>query len=125
MSDFLDQALADKANQQEQEQGPSVDELLDQSVQALEHHSIRSTLRFIDGVNAGFDVVWNNEYGLTPEQVVERLGTNASAVFQRHAAVVQFLAGQSAETLKLVRLPPSEYTITHEPDGRVTLTKAT
>lgn len=122
MSDFLDEALANQPAQPGR-QDPASEGQLGRLADQVQKAAVLSTLRFISGVNQGFDLVWNNPEGYTPEQVVEALGTQASAVFRRHAATVQFLAGQSPEALRLVGMPPSDVTITHNPDGTVTLTR--
>ena len=66
-----------------------------------------------------FNLLWRNE-AATPAEIAAALGTNAAAVFARHAATVQYLLTQSPGVLAPEDYtPPIPYRL--ETDGSLTI----
>lgn len=67
----------------------------------------------------GFDLLWHNDRA-APAEIAAALGTNAQAVFEAHAATVQFLLAADPSLLAPVDYtPPVPYQL--EQDGSLTL----
>ena len=66
-----------------------------------------------------FNSFWRNP-SVTPAEIAAALGTNAAAVFSRHAATVQFLLSQKPDILSPEDYtPPIPYRL--ETDGSLTI----
>jgi hypothetical protein len=76
---------------------------------------------------SGYTIIWNNPYGLTPQQVISALGTNAKMVFELQALNQSTLmsaaniAGVVAPVLPSI---PNGYTLTFNSDGSATVSQS-
>jgi hypothetical protein len=121
MTDFLTSELQKIANPHANQ--PTRGTRARESAEAVKQIAIKSVLQFVQSLNEGFDLIWSNEYGLSPQEVCDALGTEASGVFQRHASAAQYLVSQSPAVAPLLRQLNPQYVILHEPDGRVKITE--
>lgn len=119
---FLDAAIAENAASRDAQ--PTREELAALAAEQTKAISVRATIDFVESLNHGFSIVWNNASGLTPQEVLDAIGTDASDIFNDHAATIGYLASKSASVLALVRMPPEHAKITHNQDGTVTVTFA-
>lgn len=98
------------------------------TVRDVRERSHALVANLVDRLNQGFDAVWSNPHGLTPEQVVAALDTAAASVFRRHGAFLGLFAAQYPQALPMLRMPPAGWGIAYEVDagvetGRVILTR--
>lgn len=70
-------------------------------MQQLNHEALRD---LASRTKRAFDLFWRNDRA-TPQEIAAALGTNAAAVFDTHAATVQFLLGRDPTLLS-----PEDYT---------------
>lgn len=63
------------------------------------------------------EMVWNNQQGLTPQQVFDALGTDAAEMFQLSGLLVQTVNAVKPDTLSAAQ--PYEFTVND--DGTVTV----
>lgn len=116
---YLDTAISDAASGKSQ---PTRAELASMAAEHVKSLSVRATIDFVEAMNNGLSVVWNNPLGLTAQEVLDALGTDASSIFADHAATIAYLADRAPSILAMVQLPPADATITHHPGGTVTVT---
>lgn len=64
-------------------------------------------------------LIWQNPYGLTPQQVFDALGTKAGLLLALSQQIVPLLEAADAEELPVLR--PEGVVITVNQDGTVTL----
>jgi len=69
----------------------------------------------------GIDAFWNNKDGLTPQQVADKYGTRAGALFAFNTALVTFLLTQAAARSVNVIVKPPTNAFTVNQDGTVTI----
>lgn len=128
MSDFLNEELANQTPAEPAR--PTREQRATEAATQIKQSAVSSTRAFVESINSAFDLVWENPFGLTPGEVAEALGTDALAVFARHAATAQFLIGQASSLASVIKTVPEGYTISYEmaedgvaPTGRVTITE--
>lgn len=69
----------------------------------------------------GIDLIWHNAFGLTPQEAIDALGTNAVKVFAFHAALTLLLYTQAqAEGITVVLKFPT-FAFTENEDGTITV----
>lgn len=71
--------------------------------------------------NDGIDLVWHNAFGLTPQEAIDALGTDAVKVFAFHSALTTLLATQAAADGVTPALKFPTYAFTENQDGTITV----
>jgi hypothetical protein len=71
--------------------------------------------------NDGIDLIWHNAFGLTPQEAVDALGTDAAKVFSFHGALTTLLATQAAADGVSVAIKLPTFAFTSNQDGTVTV----
>ncbi len=71
--DFLDAAIAAQTASSEPAK-PTRLSRARESADAIKQISIQAALQFVGQTNAGFEMLWNNPYGLSPQEVATALG---------------------------------------------------
>jgi hypothetical protein len=73
-------------------------------------------------LNQGGTLVWNNPYGLAPQQAINLFGTNGVALIQLSSLLCNLLGAIGSTTPNPV---PAGWSVTPNADGTVTLTSPT
>ncbi len=128
MNDFLNLAIEKLANQSQQPPEQKRSAKAQECAKAIKDLTLQAVVNFVNTTNAGFDLVWKNQFGLAPQEVCDALGVEALGVFARHRAASEFLTAQAPAVAALLRTVPEGYEISYEmadgkPTGRVTITE--
>jgi hypothetical protein len=121
MSDFLNAEIAKLANPQQNQ--PTRGQRAKESADAIKQIAVQSVVQFVNNINQGFQLIWQNQMGLSPQEVCDALGTDARGVFERHAATAQFLVTQAPAIAALLATVPDGYTISYNEDGTVVISE--
>lgn len=108
------------------EKSPS--EIVAERIAILKQHRAAAAVQHLQALNAGFDMVWGGQGGITAKQMIEGMGTDAVRAFKEHKEGVEYLASHDPRFLNLVKLPPDWAVLTNEvvdgvETGRVILTE--
>lgn len=79
--------------------------------------------RLLELHSDGLQLVWDNNRGLTPQQVCDGLGTDAANAFAFHRALGEFLVAAAAREGVTLNLPMPKKGFTVNLDGTVTIGK--
>jgi len=86
----------------------------------------RGITQRVNTYNQIFNLIWNNAQGLTPQEVVAALGTNAAVLFALAAQEQSILPAAVAQVNPVATVslpsPPAGWTVTPNADGSVALT---
>lgn len=119
MSDFLNTAIAQASNQQ----APIVTRSTKakEASEAIKQIAVQAVAHYANSINQGFDLLWNNPNGLSPQEVCNALGTDGVAVFAKHKATAEFLVSQVPVLATILKQVPDGYKISFSQDGNVTI----
>jgi hypothetical protein len=70
---------------------------------------------------SGKQLVWNNPHGLTPQQMLAAIGTDAATLFSYTNDTVALLNQALPDGQKITQVVPAGVVVTFNPDGTVTL----
>lgn len=95
----------------------------EQTLQLLKNNIAGSYQQLRASFNSAVMLIWQNPYGLSPQEVLDLLGTNAYSVFAYSNAVVTLLNQAATETGETVitNVVPVGVTYTVNVDGSITL----
>ena len=120
MSDFIEEAITKLAEPQDPQDTRR--KRIDESAAAVKQVGSQGVINWIQSLNQGMELVWNNPRGLSPQEVVDGLGTDAVGIFTRHAQAAQFLVSSLPASAKLLKQRPDEFEVTPNEDGTVSIT---
>jgi hypothetical protein len=69
----------------------------------------------------GIKAVWKNPHGLTPQEVIDALGTDAVKVFAMHAALTQLIVGVAQLDGVQPNISLPTFAFTKHQDGTITV----
>lgn len=121
MSDFLNAEIAKLANPQQNQ--PTRGQRAKESADAVKQIAVQSVVQFVNQLNQGFQLIWSNPVGLSPQEVCDALGADAAGVFQRHAATAAFLVKQAPAIAPMLATVPEGYKIAYNEDGTVVISE--
>jgi hypothetical protein len=81
----------------------------------------RNWATMINCQNDGIDLIWRNAFGLTPQEAISALGTDAVQVFAFHSALTQLLAAQAAADGVTPNLKFPTFAFAENQDGTITV----
>ena len=64
-----------------------------------------------------WDLIWNNDQGLSPQEVLDKMGTDAAELFELSDSIQQLASSACMDYV--AKVTPNEYTLNE--DGTVTL----
>lgn len=124
MSDLINDALEEIANQASQPPAEPRSKHAKESAEQADQHALNGLLAFINGLNASHDLVWKNPRGLSPQEVVNQWGDGAAQRFADHRSAVQYLSAQKPAAAKLLKqYDASIWSVTANDDGTVTISE--
>lgn len=94
-----------------------------QTVQAVQQICTDAFNANMAAFRAGCEIVWANPQGLTPQQVLDELGSDASVLFGLSNALMPLLNQSLPANQQLPSPVPGNYTYVINADGTITLTK--
>ena len=74
---------------------------------------------YLEAYNVGYDIVWTNKNGRTPQQACDALGTSAAKTFRMHGALGSFIKATAALEGKNPNLRDPTWAFTLNGDGTV------
>lgn len=86
--------------------------------QAIKQSATKAYQHLVDSWKECYNLLWNNPYGLTPQEVLDAFGTEAVQAFLLSANTGEFINQLGAGVRNAV---PEGYTYTANPDGTITL----
>jgi len=72
------------------------------------------------GFNSGSKIFWNNDHGISPQDIADKLGNNAKEVFELHYKLGQFIGSINPEAIAEGVAVVGNFTMNE--DGTVTIT---
>lgn len=99
---------------------PSKEVNLNNTLNTIKTTSALSYRQLCEIQKRGIDLVWNNS-DLTPQEILDGLGSDASKIFQYHGALTDYIVSlASIENIQPdIKLPTNAFEL--NPDGTVTV----
>ena len=94
----------------------SSEEALAQTIKSIKNSSTQLFNQMVQNYNSNVNRVWNNQYGLTPQQVLTGFGPDASGLFGLANKLADTINYAIPNTITIGSLP-----VTFNQDGTVTV----
>ena len=102
-------------------QEPTTEQKVQRAVENIKRMAAQNYQMLVQAQRQGIQVVWENPQGLTPQQVVDGLGTSAVKIFDLHAQLTEAIIDIAAidGVTPEIALPKKNFT--RNSDGTVTI----
>ena len=102
---------------------PTREEVAAEKVRLLAAMTAASLTQFVESINRGRRLFWENPDGFTPGELAAAAGTSCGELFAKNAATEAFLAEHFPGAASLIWQPPyADYVIVPGGDGSIGIT---